>query len=240
MKTDFIEVNDTKYIVKIFPENRSNSSVSIGKQSINIRVPLSLNREEQFKTILKMKLWAKERLKRNPPKPEILKEYKDGDKLSVGNKEYVLSISYKSKQSSSARIQDNLIILIISSEIPEHRQKAHVSTLLSRIIGRQRLPDLEKKLKELNERHFQSKFNKIFFKNLRSRWGSCSRNSNINISTKLLFAPDDILGYVCVHELAHLIEFNHSDKFWELVERAMPDYKEKEQWLKQQGENITF
>ena len=116
MKTDFIEVNDTKYLVKIFPENRSNSSVSIGKQSINIRIPLSLNREEQFKTILRMKLWAKERLQRSPSKPEILKEYKDGDKLSVGNKEYVLSISYKSKQSSSARIQDNLIILIISSE----------------------------------------------------------------------------------------------------------------------------
>jgi len=240
MKSDIIEVNSVKYPVKIFFEKRNNSSASIRKKSINIRIPLSLNREEQFRSILKMKQWAKEKIQKSPPKEEIIKEYKDGENLTVGNKEYILSISYKKKQSSFARIENNMIYLLVSSEIPEDKQKSHISTLLSRIIAKQRLPDLEKKLHELNKIHFQANLNRIFFKNLRSMWGSCSKKGNINISTRLLFAPDDVLEYVCIHELAHLIEFNHSKKFWGLVTNAIQNYQEKEQWLKQQGQNIKF
>ncbi len=240
MRTEFLDVNGRKHLVKIFFENRDNSAVSIGKRSINIRIPLSMNREEQFRSILKMKQWAKDRIQKDPPKHEIVKEYNNGDKLTVGDKEFPLSISYKEKQGSSARIINDNIQLVISSELPEHKQKAHISTLLSRLIARQRLPDLEKKLRELNEKHFQAKLNKIFFKNIHSRWGSCSVKGNINISTRLLFAPDDVLEYVCIHELAHLIEHNHSDNFWSLVEKAMPNYKDKEDWLKLNGRDMTF
>lgn len=187
-----------------------------------------------------MKQWAKEKIQKNPQKKDIIKEYKDGENITIGNKGYILSISYKKKQSSFARIENNTIYLVISSEIPDDKQKSHISTLLSRIIAKQRLPDLEKKLHELNKIHFQAKLNKIFFKNLRSLWGSCSEKGNINISTRLLFAPDDVLEYVYIHELAHLIEFNHSEKFWGLIANAMPNYQEKEKWLKQQGENIRF
>ncbi|HKZ41668.1 MAG TPA: M48 family metallopeptidase, partial [Candidatus Hodarchaeales archaeon] len=61
-----------------------------------------------------------------------------------------------------------------------------------------------------------------------------------NISTRLLFAPDEVLEYVCIHELAHLIEHNHSDRFWALVEKAMPYYPQQKQWLKEHGESIRF
>ena len=93
MKSDIIEVNSVKYPVKIFFEKRNNSSASIRKKSINIRIPLSLNREEQFRSILKMKQWAKEKIQKNPQKKEIIKEYKDGKSLTVSDKEYTLSIS---------------------------------------------------------------------------------------------------------------------------------------------------
>ena len=63
---------------------------------------------------------------------------------------------------------------------------------------------------------------------------------NINISTRLLFAPDDVLEYVCIHELAHLIEHNHSQRFWMLVAQAMPDYTAKETWLKEKGDACRF
>ena len=240
MKTDIIEVSGVNYPVRIFFEARKNSSASIGKSSINIRIPLSLNREEQFRSIMKMKQWAKESIQKNPPRKEAIKKYEDGEKLSVGNKEYLLSIKYKQKKSSSARFIKDVISLKISSGIPKERQQAHISTLLSRIIARQRLPELERKLHQLNKEHFQAKLNKIFFKNLHSRWGSCSEVGNINISTRLLFAPEDVLEYVCIHELAHLLEFNHSERFWSLISKVMPNYYEKEAWLKQRGENMTF
>lgn len=240
MKLDTLMVHGKAYQVKIFYEERQNSSVSIRKKSITIRIPLSMNREEQFRNLLKMKQWAKEKLEKNQPKEERIKEYADGELLKVGDVAYKLSISYAQKQGSSARLQDNVINLYISSELPKDMQNKHISSLLSRILARERMPFLKEKLHSLNEKHFKQEINKIFFKNLRSRWGSCSGDGNINISTRLLFAPDDILECVCIHELAHIIEHNHSDNFWALVEKAMPDYEEKQKWLKENGHTLGF
>jgi len=240
MRTEVLEVNGVKYLIKIFYEDRQNSSVSIGKKSVNIRIPLSLNREEQFRSIIKMKKWAKEKLEKSPPKKEKVKEYADGELLKIGDAEYKLNISFAAKQSSSARLHDNIIYLRISSDLPKNVQNNHISSLLSRIVAKKKIPFLKEKLNALNESHFKQKINKVFFKNHKSKWGSCSANGNINISTRLLFAPDDVLDYICIHELAHLIEHNHSDSFWALVEKVMPDYKEKEKWLKEQGDNVEF
>lgn len=166
--------------------------------------------------------------------------HKDGDVLKVGNEEYSLRIDFKDKQSSSARITENNINLIISSNLSKELQNKHISTLLSRCIAGKRLPKLKEKINELNNKHFNQKINKIFFKHNKSNWGSCSEAGNINISTRLLLAPDDVLEYVCIHELAHLIEPNHSDRFWALVEKAIPDYKEKINWLKENGNKCKF
>ena len=240
IRTDSLEANGETYLVNIFYEDRQNSSVSIGKKSINIRIPLSMNRDEQFRSILKMKAWAKEKLEKNPRKKEKAREYADGELLKVGDAEYKLSISFAPKQSSSARLHNNIIYLCVSFELSKEAQNNHISSLLSRIIAKQRVSMLKEKINKLNEKHFNKKINKIFFKNHKSKWGSCSENGNINISTRLLFAPNDILEYTCIHELAHLIEHNHSERFWALVEKAMPDYKEKEKWLKEQGGDIGF
>ncbi|MBW2977153.1 M48 family metallopeptidase [Candidatus Woesearchaeota archaeon] len=242
MKTERLEVNGVSYRVKIHYEDRNDSVVSLGKKAINIRIPHFLDREEKFRQLMKAKQWAKNKLEENPNKfkPEIQKEYKSGDMLKVGSEEYMLNIELKDKQSSSAKIIGNTIQLAISSNLSLEKQKEHISTLLSRCVASKRLPNLKESIFELNKTYFNREIKKIFFKNLKSRWGSCSEKGNINISTRLLFAPDDVLRYVCIHELAHLIEQNHSDKFWATVEKAMPDYKEKIKWLKENGNVCRF
>jgi predicted metal-dependent hydrolase len=80
----------------------------------------------------------------------------------------------------------------------------------------------------------------VRLKYLHSRWGSCSSSSNINLSTRLLFAPEGVIDYVIIHELAHLQELNHSPRFWRLVAEAMPDYQLKEKWLKDNGHLCDF
>ena len=66
----------------------------------------------------------------------------------------------------------------------------------------------------------------------RTRWGSCSSANSINFSWRLVMADDDVIDYVVVHELAHIIEHNHSDRFWRVVESALPDDKQRRQRLK--------
>ena len=74
----------------------------------------------------------------------------------------------------------------------------------------------------------------------KTNWGSRSTKNNINISTRLLFAPKDVQEYVFIHELAHFFEMNHSKRFWDIVGKIMPDYKEKERWLKINNAKCDF
>lgn len=76
---------------------------------------------------------------------------------------------------------------------------------------------------------------RLFFREQRSRWGSCSANGNISFHWRLIHAPHDVLDYVVVHELAHLHEFNHSPRFWARVAAHCPDYLRHMQWLRSEG-----
>ena len=78
-------------------------------------------------------------------------------------------------------------------------------------------------------------FGRVAVRDQRSRWGSCSSKHNLNFNWKLIMAPPQVLDYVVIHELCHLHEFNHSARFWRLVEGVMPDYEVWKKWLKNHG-----
>lgn len=81
-------------------------------------------------------------------------------------------------------------------------------------------------------------YQSIRIKNQKSRWGSCSSKRNLNFNWRLIMAEDAILDYVVVHELCHLREMNHSTAFWQLVESILPDYRERERWITEQGDKM--
>lgn len=78
-------------------------------------------------------------------------------------------------------------------------------------------------------------YGKITIRNQRSRWGSCSSQGNLNFNCLLMLVPPDVMDYVVVHELCHRKEMNHSARFWAEVSRILPDYRQKEAWLKENG-----
>jgi predicted metal-dependent hydrolase len=83
---------------------------------------------------------------------------------------------------------------------------------------------IKTKLENFNQ-FYGFHFEAISIRNQRTRWGSCSRKGNLNFNYKLLFLPEHMADYVIVHELCHLGEFNHSRRFWNLVAKKIPDYK---------------
>ena len=72
------------------------------------------------------------------------------------------------------------------------------------------------------------------------RWGSCSIKGTINFSWRLMMADEDVVDYLVVHELAHLIVMNHSKKFWEIVQKVLPDYKERQAKLKVLSKKLSI
>ncbi len=73
---------------------------------------------------------------------------------------------------------------------------------------------------------YNFKYNRISVKKQSTKWGSCSGKKNLNFNYKLLFLPQEMADYVVVHELCHLREMNHSKKFWDLVAKVFPNFKE--------------
>ena len=72
------------------------------------------------------------------------------------------------------------------------------------------------------------------------RWGSCSSQRVITFNWSILLAPTSIVDYVAVHELAHLIHFDHSKSYWQVVERVLPNYRNQQTWLKENGHLLSI
>ena len=75
---------------------------------------------------------------------------------------------------------------------------------------------------------------------LKHRWASCTTNGNLNFHWKCMMAPLTIIDYIVVHELAHLIHSNHSAKFWNEVDKVMPDFQDRKNWLRDHGAGMDL
>lgn len=75
----------------------------------------------------------------------------------------------------------------------------------------------------------------VAVRNQRTRWGSCTTGGVISLNWRLVQAPETVRDYVIYHELMHLREMNHSERFWRRVEEVCPEWREAERWLKRNG-----
>jgi predicted metal-dependent hydrolase len=82
------------------------------------------------------------------------------------------------------------------------------------------------------------KVSDISLRDTRSRWGSCTQDGRLMFSWRLIMAPPEVLDYVAAHEVAHLLEMNHSERFWDVVERLYPGWQAQRAWLRSEGTSL--
>jgi predicted metal-dependent hydrolase len=91
----------------------------------------------------------------------------------------------------------------------------------------------------MREMPFELHPKKVLVKDTRSRWGSCSASGAVALSWRLSFAPVEVMRYVVIHECCHLVQMNHSAKFWALVGRHFgPGYEGANRWLRKNGQRL--
>ncbi|MCS6934091.1 MAG: M48 family metallopeptidase [Chitinophagales bacterium] len=232
-----IDVNDTQVPVRILFENRPNCRVSISKTGILMRISSHLTKEEQRHHIDKFLKWAKDKIHDKPQLLDTLpqRRYTNGEILRVGDTLFCISLFYREGTKSTARIFRNNIVLQLARGLSPEAHDNAASYLVAKCLAKYFQPIISQRIHELNERYFRQKIHSVRLKYATSYWGHCSHDGNIVISLRLLFAPQRVIDYVLIHELAHLIHHNHSDKFWKLVAQIMPDFQQAEQHLKEYG-----
>ena len=98
-------------------------------------------------------------------------------------------------------------------------------------IEERNIEDFKKDVLELVEKYSKDlgvNPGKVFFRHMKTRWGSCSSAGNITMNSLARFLPRDLVEYIIYHELCHLVERKHNERFWSIVSRKFPDFRERE------------
>lgn len=222
-----MEEFDFKVQIKI-SDTRKSVYLSVEEDLVEVLVPQSISYDRIKDVIKKKSLWIKTKLKENASKPTFRKkEYISGESFLYLGKNYRLKIK-EGDISSVKLIGGNLEV---TTQTLQKNREDEVKKLLEDWYRNQ----AEKRLKEKTKR-----FSKIIgvhpksvsIKQFKSRWGSCSAKGELSYNWRIILAPHHIVDYVVVHELCHLLEHNHSQRFWKNVEYFLPDWKERKNCLK--------
>ena len=171
--------------------------------------------------------WLAARIKRNPE----AQPFADGGTVPVRGVPHRIVATGQVRGRVQLAGEDGDRTLLVPGD-PEHRARR-----LTDWLREQALIDLQQRT-ALHSGRLGVTVKVVRLRDQRSRWGSCSSTGTITYNWRLILAPPFVLDYVAAHEVAHLVEMNHSPAFWAAVGRTLPDYERGRAWLKAHGGSL--
>lgn len=197
-----------------------------------VRAPLKAS-EQQIRQFVESKIgWILEKkaqVKAQEPSSALTKKFAAGERFLYLGQEYPLSVV--PDRQAGLRFERGFIL--------NQNSQPHAALLFEKWYKTAACKVLTERVRYYAQR-FGLKYQKIRISSARTRWGSCSSRGTLSFTWRLVMAPLDVVDYVVVHELAHLREQNHSAAFWAEVEKMMPDFKPRRDWLKKNGRFLTL
>jgi len=207
---------------------RKTLSMSVERDSsVVVRAPEGTPVEKIHKAVESRKLWLYQKInhKQKYPPCRQHKEFISGETITYLGRNYRLEVVNK----AGTGIQFHSRFIIPRENQPKAArlfQQWYVERAKERISRR--------------SKYFAESmgvtFNLVLVSNLKVRWGSCTPSSNLNFNWRILKAPTFVIDYIIVHELAHLIENNHTRRFWNIVSVQVPRWEQAKNWLREHGD----
>jgi len=205
-------------------------SISVERdRSVVVRAPSHATEQQVQKAVEKKKLWIYQKL-RHPQKYHV----------EVPKKEFVSgeSILYLGKQYRLEVVDEEIEGVVFRGKFYIARKDQPQAAALFRAWYEQKAREKITPRAKVMAQNLGVAYNKILISDLKYRWGSCTLRDNLNFNWRLIKAPMRVIEYVVAHELAHLIEPNHTPRFWNIVSIQVPRYKEAKKWLREQGHEL--
>jgi predicted metal-dependent hydrolase len=216
-------------------KSRQNISLKlISSSSLLVTVPARLTKKIVEQLLIEKSAWIikhAEQLKAEEQNP-VNRVIRNGATVLYGGKQYQLQF-HGHADSHKVTVKDASIHLYFTDPNP-----IRPTTLLRQFfIESARLTF--QKLTDYWAVRMNVKPVKIAIREQKTRWGSCSSKGTISYNWQVIMAPPEILEYLIIHELSHLMAPNHSRHFWQIVETFDADYKKHRLWLKEKGNLLT-
>lgn len=201
-------------------------------RKVVVRAPRSASDRAVTAAVDSKRLWIWQKI-RDPhkyPEPQPHKEYVSGETFLFTGEQYSLQLDTAAAGGVHLR----------GAHFHMSRQDRNQGDVLFRSWyiqqARQHLPSRIASL----AREMGLSYSRIWVRDLKYRWGSCSPNGTLSFNWRIIQAPTIVIDYLIVHELAHVLEANHSDEFWNIVAVHVPRWKKAREWLKQHGTKLEW
>ena len=168
----------------------------------------------------------------------------------IYDKEIEYEVSYRNIKYPRLEFKTGKLLLVLPKNYRDEKKllEKHKDWIYkkSQIIEEARRRTKKMKIEKRNEEELKSlikelvknfsdelrvEVNRVYFRQLKSKWGSCSNKRNLSFNTMLKYLPYDLIKYVVFHEITHLKEGNHNKKFWEIIGKKFRDYEKRERDL---------
>lgn len=214
-----------KYQIKY--SNRKTLNISVERdRSIVVRAPHHLTAEKIDKIVQSKRQWIKDKLNHAQKYPDVTesKEFVSGETLMYLGKNYQL--------------------LVVDEEVEdiEFDQRFKISRAnqpkANELFKKWYLKQALLKIEPLATKYAKSlgvQYNQFKTSEMKYRWGSCTPANNIIFNWRIIKAPMYVLEYLVAHELVHLMESNHTSRFWNILSIQVPNYLKAKEWLKDKG-----
>jgi hypothetical protein len=216
---------EIKYEVKY--SDRKTISITVERnRSVIVRAPFNTTSEiinsiiEKKKFLLHKKINSSNKF----PIPKPYKEFVSGESIMYLGHLYKLEISKEDFE--GIRFENNFSISSLNRSKANQFLKDFYYEQANEIL----IPRIKRFADSLGVLH-----NKISVADSKYRWGSCTPKGNLNFNWRIIKAPINVIDYIIVHELTHLLETNHTADFWNIISVQLPNYRKAKDWLKENG-----
>ena len=226
LRRDFLENRGMEY--KLTRSKRRTVALEIKNGKLVVKAPYLAPKFAIERFISEKQSWIKKHLEKSKTDHKETRQYKTGEKyLYLGEKK-----NLEIGDAGEVKISDDLIKVSAKNEIEvKIKLRKFYKVETARIVKKYLAKYLDK---------FSNSSPKITYKFYKSKWGSCSVKNHFSFSALLAMAPQEVIEYVVIHELAHAKVKNHSKKFWYEVEKFDLNYKIHRKWLRDNHHKLSL
>lgn len=231
------QVHDIEYYLLPGSDRQTTDIVIERDGIITVRPPKRMTPEQVDETVLSKRMWIYRNLAewRDLNASRVAREWVSGETFLYLGSCYRLQLV--NEQDEPLKLKDGRFCLLREIVECQGRDAAHqVFESFYKVKG---LPRMRKRVA-----YFAAKIGvtagDVQIKDLGYRWASCTKRGNLYFHWKCLMAPLTIIDYIIVHELCHLHHRDHSDAFWNEVDKVLPDYRDRKEWLRMRGAKLDL
>lgn len=204
---------------------------------VSVSIPYQISFSEAIDFVIQKKSWINKSLEKMEGYEQQKTLFKPGELYKTRNHSFSLKSSPRKDFLLKSNDDHVSLFYPLSLENDDQKLQEAARWAMEEIWRKEAKAYLPERVKMLSKKYGFS-YNRIFIKNLKSRWGSCSNQDNINLNLQLMRLPDRLIDYVILHELTHTVHKNHGPNFWRTLTHITGDARAMAKEIKQYSTRI--